>query len=63
MKKNNKRFLIDYRNKIQTKHVAVRMPLDLVDWIGDEVQKRHSNFSAVLIDIIRERKEAMENDN
>ena len=64
MKKNKQKFLTDYRNKIQTRRVTVRMPMELVDFIGSEMQKRESNsFSSTLLDLIKYAKENIENDN
>ena len=56
--------LKNYRKKTSKKQLCINMPIDLVDFIGSEVSKRSSNsFTGTLIELLKERKESIENDN
>jgi hypothetical protein len=62
MTEKQKKYLKDYRNKIQTKRLTIVLPMEIVDWVGSEVERRQSpSFTACLIEIIKERKEHLEN--
>ena len=59
MTKKQKQFLKDYRNKIQTKRLNLVLPMELVDWIGEETARRdNKSFTETLRQIIIESKNA-----